>query len=338
VSTRRILALALTLAAATAHAQPAGDKVDAQSLMLSGIRLIDAHDYLGALAVFKDAYARFPSPKILLNIGTALKLLDRKAEAANAYQHYLDDPAADPARRAEVEAALKELDAAVGRLDITVTPADAEVQVNQEDWAPAAHWRVARVEPGPFTVRARKAGFETTAKGASANPAEHVAVQIALAPSPQVAAIETHGGASSGDPGIGVTAPPVEALSRFGVYAAVHLDFPHSGGAALVGLSFGATEQLSIRAAAILGASEGGYAGATFSPFHKTLRPYASGGFPVFLSSGLRYGVRGAAGVEASVSHHLSIVLELGVEHYFNTQMGIDATLFIPAVGLVGRI
>src|SRR5688500_7730997 len=90
--------------------QPPQDpnKMDAKALMQTGVKLLEVKDYLGALAIFKTAYARFPSAKILLNIGTTLKLLDRKAEAANAYQRYLDSSDTDPNRRAQVQAELAE--------------------------------------------------------------------------------------------------------------------------------------------------------------------------------------------------------------------------------------
>src|SRR3954466_10930169 len=124
---RSLLVAASLVAAGPAAAQPGspppphGDKGDAKARMQSGIRLLDAKDYLGALAVFKDACARFPSAKILLNIGTTLTLLDRKAEAANTYQRYLDAADADPAKKPEVQAAIDDFDKVVGRLEITVT-------------------------------------------------------------------------------------------------------------------------------------------------------------------------------------------------------------------------
>ena len=104
---RHLIVAASLLVAGVASAQPkpppSGDKTDAKALMLSGVKLLEAKDYLGALAVFKDAYARFPSAKILLNIGTTQKLLNRNAEAANTYQRYLESKDADPARRTEIE-------------------------------------------------------------------------------------------------------------------------------------------------------------------------------------------------------------------------------------------
>src|SRR5215470_4350137 len=119
-----IAACALPCAVATAQpAPPVADKADARSLMQSGLKLYAAQDYLGALAVFRTAYTRFPSAKILINIGTTLVKLGRRADAANAYQHYLDSTDTDPARQAEVTAVLADLDASVGRLELTATPA-----------------------------------------------------------------------------------------------------------------------------------------------------------------------------------------------------------------------
>ena len=113
---RWLLATVTLAATGTAWSQapsPETDKLDAKALMQSGLKLYAARDFLGALAVFKTAYTRFASAKILLNIGTTLTKLDRKAEAANVYQRYLDSPDADPAKRNEVKKVLAELDAAV---------------------------------------------------------------------------------------------------------------------------------------------------------------------------------------------------------------------------------
>ena len=56
----RFSLLALVVVTAAAHAQPApspapppsGDRVDAKSLVQTGVRLLEVKDYLGALAIF----------------------------------------------------------------------------------------------------------------------------------------------------------------------------------------------------------------------------------------------------------------------------------------------
>ena len=45
---------------------PTPDKQDARALLASGLKLFQQKDYLGALTIFRDAYKRFPSSKLLL--------------------------------------------------------------------------------------------------------------------------------------------------------------------------------------------------------------------------------------------------------------------------------
>lgn len=354
-----VLAASLLLPGALAVAQPqpapSGSKVDAQSLMQSGVKLLEAKDYLGALVVFKDAYKRFPSPKILLNIGTTLNLLDRKAEAANAYQRYLDAPDADPAKKPDVTAALAELDRAVGTLEIAIVPADAEVQIDDGAWQPAASARVYRVAAGPFTVRARKDGFNQEARSSTIAGGAKTSVSLSLTPS---AVAITTGGATSGGAELGagstgalrrddiddqrVTAGGTARRSRFGATAVAHLDVTHPGAAGLVGVTADATPALQVELSAIIGPSFGVYPGARFALLTGNLRPVLAAGMPMFFEGGTRVGVRGAGGVELQLTRNLSLIGELGVELMFNPGevRGLDIlrTAFIPAIGATARL
>jgi tetratricopeptide (TPR) repeat protein len=350
---RSLLLLACLLAPAPAAAQPkqpapkpAGDKGDAKALMASGVRLLEAKDYLGALAVFKDAYARFPSARILLNIGTSLRLLKRHADAANAYQRYLEAPDADPAKKAEVEKAITELDALVGRLELSVTPPDAEVQINDEEWRPTAAVTRYRVEPGAFTVRARKEKFQATSSVAQVAAGERKPVAIALTALPEPAAPAPAGSgpapALGDDPALHAAAPPPEPRSRLGALAMVRVDAPRRGAAALIGLTVDALPRLQLQGAALLGPFYGGYAGAGFSILDGAWRPFAAAGMTIFASDGARYSLRAAGGLELLLSRHVSLIAELGVEYVLNEQLtdtlAIKKTVFIPAVGAAGRL
>jgi hypothetical protein len=325
--------LVIGLVASRALAQPATDnKVDAKALMQSGVKLFEAKDYLGALAVFKTAYERFPGPKILLNIGTTLKLLDRPADAANAYQRYLDAKDTDAKRRPEIEKLVAKLDASVGRYAITATPSDAIVTIDDEDWLHVVHGGTWRVTPGKHVISVKADGFtpKTRTVEVAANDIVTLEIQLTAIPKPAPAIIT--------GPAPAVIAAPEPPRSRLGALVFGHFDIPN-GGAALVGITADVIERVEVRAAAILGPHVGGYAGASFAFLTGEYRPFITAGVPIFASNGARYGIRGAAGLEYLLNRHLALVIEAGVEHEFNPEMGATkSTVFVPAAGVLGRL
>lgn len=336
-----LLLAGLTLASPAVHAQPAptpppnAQKGDAKELMRLGVKLLTSKDYLGALAVFKDAYVRFPSAKILLNIGTTLKLLERNADAVNAYQRYLDSPDTDPSRQADVTREIERLEQTLARLEITAPP-EAELQIGSDDWVPAAVGRNYRVNPGAYIVRARRPGykpFETTGEVALGQQAT-VAVELEKVP-----AIVKQ---------VFITTPGLIARprSRLGALALGHFDV-QGGAAGLVGATFDLTRRIQVRAAGIVGANFGMFAGVNVALLTGTLRPIVSAGIPLFFNDGARIGVRGAAGLEIVANRHFALIIELGVEHNLNPQdsvefggmlRSINATSFIPALGATARL
>lgn len=335
---RRSFLVAAALAG-TAHAQPKAPapegKVDAQSLMSSGNKLYEQKDYLGALAVFKTAYSNFQSSKILINIGSTLKQLGRDADAANAYQRYLDAKDADPKKKAELEKLVDKLDKTVGKLTITPTPSDAVISVDDDDSlhvVRGASWRVAA---GKHVLTIKADGYETKTKNVTAAPGEEIALEIQLVaipkPVPRIITVPATG------TGVEARVTPEGPRSRFGAIVFGHFDIPH-GGAAIVGLTADLIEHVTARAGAILGPHYGGYAGITYDILTRQYRPYVTAGAPIIESNGARYAIRGAAGFEYDVNRHVALVIEAGVEHLFNREAGIKATSFVPAAGIVGRL
>jgi hypothetical protein len=332
-----VAALVTAFSAGLAFAQPAtGDKVDAQSLMQSGVKLLEAKDYLGALAIFKTAYERFPSAKILLNIGTTLKLLGRDADSANVYQRYLEANDTDPKRRAEVQKLLDKIDTLVGRVALTVTPSDAIVSIDDDDWLHVVHAATWRLAPGHHAITARKLGYTPATKSIEASAGESAA--ISLEPTEILQVVHVTSAVQPVDNGVQTTAPVIEApRSRFGAMVFGNFDIPH-GGAALVGATADITDRIAVRAAVIIGPHVGGYFGGTVAILPHRYRPYVSVGLPVFDSNGARVSVRGAAGFEYELNRHLAISIEAGVEHSFDAEMDVKATAFVPAIGAIGRL
>jgi hypothetical protein len=142
--------------------------------MTEGVRQLRAQSFDQALANFLEAYNKFPSPKILLNIASTLRDMGRTAEAANTYQRYLADPATGPERIAEVKQLLLQLDGELTLLTVRVNPRGAAISIDGGPFVAVGSALVTRVRPGIHTIRIRSGetgrgeqtinGFEGEAK------------------------------------------------------------------------------------------------------------------------------------------------------------------------------
>ena len=329
------LILACLLAASPARAQPVdADKGDAKALLQSGLKLFAAKDYLGALSVFETAYARFPSGKILLNIGTTLLKLDRTAAAANAYQRYLDKKDGDPAKVTEVTKVLADLDRGLGVLAISVEPAqEAEIQIGDAKWVRASDLARYRVDRGSITVRARSTGYVEAQQTVRIDAGQKREIALVLEPEPVVAT--TTG--TPMDTGLRTGVTP-EGRARLGALVLAHIDPSNSGAAVIVGITADVVSRLQVQAAALIGPVSGGYAGVSFAFLDGRVRPILAAGLPVFFSDGPRVALRGAAGVELAINRHFAVIAELGVEYLVNPEPDVTPTLFIPAIGATARL
>lgn len=181
--------LCLVVFSHMALAQTPGE-LEARTLFKEGNRRLEAGEYSEALDLYRAAYARYPSPKILLNLGTVLRQLARHAEAAETYEKYLADPGADPARIAEVKQVLADLHSRVGRLSLKVNEAGARVALDGKALGETPAISLIRVEPGTHSVVAEKSGFVTAFASVSVAAGEERVVTLTLvpqAPAPTVA-------------------------------------------------------------------------------------------------------------------------------------------------------
>lgn len=175
--TLRTLALALPLAAllvsGPAAAQSDDAKARAAKLLDEGVAEFNAGRFAAALGRFQAAYDVFPSPKIQLNLGEALRKLGRDAEAAEAYDRFLVETegaaevSADKRRRAQK--ALEVLLHTVVRVTLSTQPAAATVSVDGQTvklrpgrplFLPPGSYQIGATAPGhlaatvPITVAA----------------------------------------------------------------------------------------------------------------------------------------------------------------------------------------
>jgi hypothetical protein len=157
-------ALASTLAAITQDpAIPVDDpnaRTLAQALMTEGVKQLQDKAYDQALANFLEAYAKLPSPKILLNIASTLRDMGRYADAANTYQRYLLDPTTSAERVGEVKELLLALDGKLTILTVRVTPRGSNVSIDAGPYVPVGSTLQTRVRPGIHLVRVQHDGAE----------------------------------------------------------------------------------------------------------------------------------------------------------------------------------
>lgn len=146
------------------------DKKAAQRLLNEGNQLWGDGEYLEALERFKAAYARYQSPKILLNIGTTLRQLGRSVEAAAVYATYLDAPDADPKRLPDVQRIVREIEAVIGKVQIEAEDGDASVRLDGRLIEDFKSGMAVRVEPGQHTVVAERAGFPPVVQTLTVEP------------------------------------------------------------------------------------------------------------------------------------------------------------------------
>jgi hypothetical protein len=357
---QRILAVAaLTAALAAAAAPPpahaGGDaKLEARALMESGVSHFRNGRFADALELFRSAYERYPSTKLLLNIGTTLKQLGRFREAAATYERYLVAADADPKRRDEVLGLLAEIDRALGRVHLISAAPDATVTIDGEAVDPTAR---IRVEPGDHVLRASRPGFVPLELTVSLRAGEQKSVNLALAvqpssdvpdtagrptrvtvrsepePQPVDAALTSRRGSEA--PG---NVPAATAPSWLGASLQVVVDYQGRGAAVKPGLTVALSDRLTVVGAGSFGALQGAYLGLSARLGRGRIQPAIAVGLPLFFGEQLIYGGRAAAGIDIALGRHLSVEAELGVEGYLGTDQMYERFSIAPALGVKARL
>jgi len=131
----------------------------ARESFLAGRRAMAEEEWEEAATAFRDALDARPTPGLHYYLGVCLEQQGDPLAARRAYlearsllaQHSAADVAA------LLPAAFERVEAALGRLEVTVAPAEAAVRVDGSSWTPArAPW----LAPGPHVLYAEAPGHE----------------------------------------------------------------------------------------------------------------------------------------------------------------------------------
>jgi hypothetical protein len=340
-------ALALALAALTAPAAHADDDVarnEARALLQGGNKLLEKGDRAGALALFESAYARFPSPLILINIGTTLRDLDRPAEAANAYARFIAAPGEYTDRLPRIKKLLAELDRGVAQIVVESDPPDAEIAFGDSESyvliSTLPKWRVPY--GGATRVRVRKTGYKPTDTTVTPRKGALTVLQVrmeALPPEPVAPPTPTPIAGDDGDDGSTDLGARTSAGSgaRFGVTGRALIDGRGRGAAGSAGALVRVHRRVELIGAAIFARpgelTLGAYAGAHVELLDGNWRPRVVAGVPVIFDDGPRVSGRAALGLGWYAMPRFAIVLEVGGEYGFNPAGDIDTWQLTPTLG-----
>ncbi len=136
-----------------------------------------------------------------------------------------------------------------------------------------------------------------------------------------------------------------------GVVGTLRVDGKGRGVAGMLGFAISPSDRLEIELAGMKSNVWGAYAGVRIRFLTGWVRPYAAGGLPMFffenetdMQNAVAVGVRGAGGIELRINGHVSLQGDLGLEHFFNIDDKLidgkrpEATVFVPTVGVIGRL
>ena len=136
-----------------------------------------------------------------------------------------------------------------------------------------------------------------------------------------------------------------------GAIGSLRIDAQGRGFAGGLGVAF-ARGRFEAEVLALKSEQLGGYVGLRYRLLMATWRPYLSAGVPGFVfdhqelqatmatttSKQLAIGLRVAAGLEVRITHHLSVLGDIGFEHFLFTDDHFAADVLVPTVGVIGRL
>jgi hypothetical protein len=210
-----IVVLLLWLSAGVGRAQAPDPAVRdrARALVKEGAQLFREGRRLAGVARFEEAYAMYPAPEILYNLGKGYRDVGRGALAHRALSRFVRE-APDSPRRAEAEVLIRDLELVVSRLVIEVRgDPGLRVTIDGDEVGVTPLEEPIAVEPGVHQVAAFRGDQRYAERQVAAARGKRIEVVIAPAPEvppPSVLADRIRGDAPRSTDPI-TTAPPTSS-------------------------------------------------------------------------------------------------------------------------------
>jgi hypothetical protein len=177
-----LMSALIVAAVNTAHADV--KQADARNHFDAGTLAFDQARFADAALEFEQAYALEPAWQVLYNLGAVYAALGRSAEAAAAFELYLEQGVgsigADRGR--EVESELARQRAKTGELEITVSDSGAELRVDNRLVGRSPLPRPIRLSAGSHTVDAVLERRTSEHREVIVRAGDHARLSVTLVP------------------------------------------------------------------------------------------------------------------------------------------------------------
>ncbi len=208
------LGLCASLVVAPLYASPAraADAIAVEELIRQGVKLRQDNRDAAALPLFQRAYDLEPSPRTAAQLG----MVEASLGYFLAAEGHLMEGLSSPRHlwifknRAQIEGTLREVRASIGTIEVTGTPAGAEVTVNGKVAGPLPLLQSVRVPEGIVQVTLRAAGFDEKSTSVKIAGGKHERLVVNLSPS----AAGQQQAAMRGPTGPNAVPPPVPRVKR----------------------------------------------------------------------------------------------------------------------------
>lgn len=175
----------MTLLLAVTNTARAQSDEEVRRLFNDGVALLEQGRYADALDRFQRVASARETPAVLYNLALSERGVGRYVSAAAHFSRWLTlaSDRAEPARVAEVRAALEESRAAVARLTLRLSTPALAVVIDGVPVAPEALGGALPLDPGEHVVRASGEAVDAVETRVTLRPGE--ARELAIAPHPR---------------------------------------------------------------------------------------------------------------------------------------------------------
>jgi hypothetical protein len=134
-------------------------KERARVLLEAGNQLSDSNDHLGALEMFRQARAAYPSIFLHINIGVSLWILGRYTQALDELEAFLAAPDAPEEDKVRVREQIAQIEPMIGILTLTFTPPAVTLTIAGRTVKVTDGRAVLRFDPGEHLVVVSAPGY-----------------------------------------------------------------------------------------------------------------------------------------------------------------------------------